>query len=611
MVTPMFVMSNWNNYHLVKNMKEQADEKIERVCSDIIRNLEKCKARYYNDAVIISSSDLLEENKMLRQKSSTYEGIQYLLDVRQMDTMLYELFLLYDEYMYSSRGYCKQETWLSTTLGCDSYYTDLGRAFLASKEMGELLVSSESDKFWIFHYPVKNQYSNKNVSVNYCIKMSEIYVLLEEVLQQLPMTMQISFSNKMQEESIYLRGSEEGGFQEVDKESYDKLINKKSWESKSINSDLLEMELIVSYDASGLYEQVRLWDTINRIMTVFFIFLSILISYKVSWKYYRNVYHIKEELNYLWKKNESTVHDSIKDDFDCIKIMIDDIRTETKRMNDEAVQIQQMTKKQIAMSLFYNGIREKKNIEMALQLCGVEIQESCLTVACFICNAENNQISKEMFELLENNLYCTVSFGDCEILIVLFELPDLDFMKIHRNSIAEKFIKKSGKASCVKVAFSQVFENITRIADAYLEAMSICKQLFCCKELSVAYIDDILKTVEMENINSQKISINQIVNYIDNNYHRHDLSLEEVAKYAGLSKEYLSRLFKDKVGCKYIDYVTKCRMLHARKLIEESDLNIKEISERVGFYNNTEFRSKYKEYYGVTPSEDRINYRNK
>lgn len=101
------------------------------------------------------------------------------------------------------------------------------------------------------------------------------------------------------------------------------------------------------------------------------------------------------------------------------------------------------------------------------------------------------------------------------------------------------------------------------------------------------------------------VSFSAIVEYIESNYHRYDLSLDEVAEYAGFSKVYMSRLFKEKAGCRYIDYLVKCRMEHAKKLLEETDISIKEIADMVGYNTLPGFRLKFKEYYGINASEYR------
>ncbi len=46
-----------------------------------------------------------------------------------------------------------------------------------------------------------------------------------------------------------------------------------------------------------------------------------------------------------------------------------------------------------------------------------------------------------------------------------------------------------------------------------------------------------------------------------------------------LSSKYLSQLFKEEFGEKFIDYVTKLRIEKAKKLLRETDRSIQEVAE--------------------------------
>ncbi len=96
-----------------------------------------------------------------------------------------------------------------------------------------------------------------------------------------------------------------------------------------------------------------------------------------------------------------------------------------------------------------------------------------------------------------------------------------------------------------------------------------------------------------------------IVKYIEENYSNFDLSLEKVADNAGLTKNYLSRLFKERTGNCYIDYLSQLRMEKAREFLSETDLSIKEIVLKVGYIDESSFRKKFKAEYGINASEYR------
>ena len=83
------------------------------------------------------------------------------------------------------------------------------------------------------------------------------------------------------------------------------------------------------------------------------------------------------------------------------------------------------------------------------------------------------------------------------------------------------------------------------------------------------------------------------------------VTLESVAKEVYMNPFYISKLFKQKTGENFTDYVTKCRMEKAAELLGDSLYKTYEISEIAGYSNPKNFARAFKKYYGVTPSEYR------
>ncbi len=122
-------------------------------------------------------------------------------------------------------------------------------------------------------------------------------------------------------------------------------------------------------------------------------------------------------------------------------------------------------------------------------------------------------------------------------------------------------------------------------------------------------LDEVCPAKEESTKEKEKIEFNKVVEYISQNYQRYDLSLDEVADFAGLSKAYMSRLFKEKTGSRYIDYLTSCRMEHAKRLLMETDMSMKQVAEAVGYCNVPGFRAKLKNYFGINGAEIRKMYK--
>ena len=82
-----------------------------------------------------------------------------------------------------------------------------------------------------------------------------------------------------------------------------------------------------------------------------------------------------------------------------------------------------------------------------------------------------------------------------------------------------------------------------------------------------------------------------------------DLSLDEVSEKVQISPYYFSKLFKKETGENFIEYLTKVRIEKAKKLLRESQMTMKEISNAVGYSNPNYFSHTFKKNVGVSPSE--------
>ena len=100
-----------------------------------------------------------------------------------------------------------------------------------------------------------------------------------------------------------------------------------------------------------------------------------------------------------------------------------------------------------------------------------------------------------------------------------------------------------------------------------------------------------------------------IIKFVDNNYDKQNISLDNVAETFNLSVYYLSRFFKEQTTQNFTDYITNLKMLKAKKLLSETDMQIKEIVIDIGYTDSSYFTKKFKMLEGITPGQFRELYR--
>lgn len=98
--------------------------------------------------------------------------------------------------------------------------------------------------------------------------------------------------------------------------------------------------------------------------------------------------------------------------------------------------------------------------------------------------------------------------------------------------------------------------------------------------------------------------IQQIKQYIIE-HSNEDISLDALANKVGLSPIYISKMFKEKLGINYIDFLTECRIEKAKKLLADSEKSLKEITFEIGYHEPNYFSKVFKKMCSISPTEYR------
>lgn len=112
-------------------------------------------------------------------------------------------------------------------------------------------------------------------------------------------------------------------------------------------------------------------------------------------------------------------------------------------------------------------------------------------------------------------------------------------------------------------------------------------------------ITEMIKSIKIQH--NYPSPVRKCVTYIDKNLHD-KISLDDLGEICGLSKDYLSQLFKKTTGITVTDYIRKRRLDSAKKLLDR-DTSIGNTAHALGFCSESYFISCFKNEYGITPKE--------
>jgi AraC-like DNA-binding protein len=98
--------------------------------------------------------------------------------------------------------------------------------------------------------------------------------------------------------------------------------------------------------------------------------------------------------------------------------------------------------------------------------------------------------------------------------------------------------------------------------------------------------------------------IDEIFKYINENFNQH-ISLDEVADLVSMTVPAFCRFFKKSTGKTFTKLVNEYRVVHATKLLSESQSSITDICFECGFNNFSHFNKLFKEFTGKSASKYR------
>jgi two-component system response regulator YesN len=98
--------------------------------------------------------------------------------------------------------------------------------------------------------------------------------------------------------------------------------------------------------------------------------------------------------------------------------------------------------------------------------------------------------------------------------------------------------------------------------------------------------------------------IRDIADYIERHYHE-EISLRHISDRFFLSREYISRRFKQEFGENISDYIARTRIGKAKQLLLSPNLRIAQIAEIIGYQDEKYFSKVFKKMVGMSPNEYR------
>jgi YesN/AraC family two-component response regulator len=116
--------------------------------------------------------------------------------------------------------------------------------------------------------------------------------------------------------------------------------------------------------------------------------------------------------------------------------------------------------------------------------------------------------------------------------------------------------------------------------------------------------DICLKSVDLRKEKDSRLK-SAIISYVQESFCNAQFSLQELADHFGLGVSYLSRFFKQEMGCNFVDYVSMLRLDKVKEFLVSTDKQVKEIVYDVGYMDTASFVRKFRAREGITTGQSR------
>lgn len=205
----------------------------------------------------------------------------------------------------------------------------------------------------------------------------------------------------------------------------------------------------------------------------------------------------------------------------------------------------------------------KSMMQTANLICSGKIDEALEILERFVDSVKERKYSMEQFEE--------------QIKIILTTT-----INMYKNSL------KTGEEDIMDLLSMYRYQTI----DEYMEVIRAW----------ISRFNDLIDDEEDESKNFVKIQT--AIEYIKENY-ASDLNMAVVSNYVSMNYSLFSFTFKKCTGTNFVNYLKEVRVGEAKKLLQESDMKIVEISAKVGYEHEKHFTRTFKAITGLTPSQYR------
>lgn len=181
-------------------------------------------------------------------------------------------------------------------------------------------------------------------------------------------------------------------------------------------------------------------------------------------------------------------------------------------------------------------------------------------------------------------------------------MSDIRMPQMDGIELSKKILEKNPN---VKIVLTSAYRDF----DVALEAVRLKVFDYIIKPFDCRTIEEMLKKLSDSMSEEQPKddvygTIKAVKKYVEEHL-ENGISLTEAAEAISVSPSYLSRIFKEETGEKFLDFVNRVKIEAAQKYLMTTGMKVNDIYKKVGYMSRNYFYNIFKSVSGCSPNEYR------
>ncbi len=179
------------------------------------------------------------------------------------------------------------------------------------------------------------------------------------------------------------------------------------------------------------------------------------------------------------------------------------------------------------------------------------------------------------------------------------------------NNQYPECLNKLLTSSLIDIFLFVIYSLYSKIKGIYakdLLSINDINNIYTCSdmnEVKTHFLEIMTRLKVLENNIKNESTLGKIFHYVNSNYTNPQITLNSIAEKFHMNYASLSKMYKKEFGTNIMESIHLMRITEAKILLDNSELSISEIAEKVGYYDYRTFSKFFKRMQGVTPSEYR------